>query len=290
MKSRVFLLLLITAFTVRAEVSISIPSFSNTDSAAADVYETDSLSPLVHTEYQNDSLWFTGRSLPYYSDVQQTVSHSSNTATLLVLILLLLLITYLKSFFGNDLQELFESVMNKNIAQQIYRSQAGDLTLSSFLLHVNFILVSSMFAQHFLLRQYHPDIFQSIYTILFLIFLFTFFYVLKIVLLKLIGIIFDVKNETGEYIFHFTTICKTLGLTLFPALFVFAFTKDFFSNIVLYVCLTMISFFFLMLIFRGLSTAKKIVYRNFYHFIIYVCVVEASLMFLFFKLLTKTIK
>lgn len=253
------------------------------------IYNIDTLLSQHYSAMLRDSNWLLRADKTYQSDVQQTANAVQNSPVIILLILLLVTITYLKIAYGKDLEELFQSIINQNISQQIFRAQSGDFNLSSVILHANFIVVAALFTQFVLVEQLHQSGFKKFSAILFLIFLFTLFYLGKIFLLKLLGVIFEMKSETDEYIFHFTTICKTLGLTLFPALFVFAFTQIIFSKWIMIVSTIMMVAFFLLLLFRGLSTARKFLYTNIYHFIIYVCVVEISMMFLFFKLLTKTI-
>lgn len=283
----IFLLFFVLAVSAQPDTT-AFPSTSMADSTQM-VNSLDTASIQFYAALINDSLWWRGSGQEYQSDVQQVMNPQKSSLIIILLLAGLAAITYLKIAYGKDLEELFQSVLNKNIAQQIFRAQSGELTLSSMVLHLNFILVFALFLQFTLVERWHPNSFQDFSVTLFLIFLFTLFYVSKLLVLKLIGVIFEVKNETDEYIFHFTTICKTLGLTMFPALFVLNFTQKYLTGTGEIFSLIIFFAFFLLLLYRGLSTARKFLYRNIYHFIIYVCVVEISMMFLFFKLLTKTI-
>jgi hypothetical protein len=226
---------------------------------------------------------------PVINDIQQYKSTTRNVFVFIILMVMLGVLTYIKTAFGKDLQEMLQSVYDKNLSQQIFRTQTREITFSSALLSVNFILMSALFVQFFLIKYYHATTLENISGIFFLIFLFTLFYVGKLILLQLIGVLFEVKQECDEYAFIFTSFSKTLGLTLIPALFVFYCAQEKFSNFIFIITVFVCAFFFLLLVWRGLSTAYKLMYRSLYHFFIYVCLVEISPIFLLFKLLTKTI-
>jgi len=248
----------------------------------------DSFNKVV-TASNYTSPFFTVSNKPVVNDIQQYVRPHSNAYVFMVLVVLLLILTYVKTAFGNDLQDMLQSFINRNMAQQVFRMQPNELTFSSLLLHVNFILVLSLYLRFFLVRYYHVSTLESFSSILFLIFLFTFFYLTKLIALKLIGYVFELNEVCDEYIFNFTTVCKTLGLTLIPALFIFYTAPEKFFNFVFVTSLILVLAFAVSFIWRGLSTAYKLLYRSVYHFFIYVCVVEVSLIFLLFKLLTKTV-
>ena len=63
---------------------------------------------------------------------------------------------------SDDLEEIFRSIFNGNIAQQIFRTQTREITFSSVLLSVNFILMSALFVQFFLIKYYHATTLENI--------------------------------------------------------------------------------------------------------------------------------
>lgn len=270
------------------------------DSSAANVLRTDSIK---REKAISDSLTFAGN-LPLINykspllntdkriavmDVQQYLRKKNNTIVFLVMLLLLLVITYVRIAFGNELTEMLMSVVNKNAATQLLRSQSGELSVASLLLHINFVFVMSLYVRFILVHYFNISSLENFSAILFLNFLFTFFYASKIVMMKLLGNVIELTNECNEYIFNFTTTCKTLGLTLIPALFVFYTAEKIIFDFVFVISIIICSFFALMFVWRGLSTSAKLLYRSVYHFFLYVWVIEISPIFLIFKLLTKTV-
>lgn len=222
-------------------------------------------------------------------DVQQMNHRESNTVGLFILFFLLALLTYVKTAFGKDLEEMLQSFANRNIAMQFFRTRTEELTFSSFLLQVNFIVVLSLYMHFFLLRHYLTDTLQTAPSIFFLIILFTLFYLIKIITIRVLGEVFEAQEISDEYIFNFSIVCKTLGLTLIPALFIFYVAPEKYFDFIFAVTLLMIFGFIVLFVLRGLSTGYKMMYKSVYHFFLYVCVVEISPIFLLFKLLTKTV-
>jgi hypothetical protein len=238
-------------------------------------------------EHKSPILQVAGKTV--VNDVQQLAHNSSNGTVFLLLALLLVVLTYIKTAFNKDVEEMLQSFINRNMAMQLFRTQTNELSFSSALLHINFIVVMSMYVRFVFVHYFNVTSLESFSSILFLVFLFTFFYLSKVVVVKLLSTTFEVSEIGNEYIYHFSIVCKTLGLALLPALFVFYVAPSFVFNFVFVFTNAVIVVFALVFILRGLSTGYKLMYRSVYHFIIYVCVVEISSIFLVFKLLTKTV-
>lgn len=238
---------------------------------------------------QHNTLLFTASGKEVVFDVQQLANNSNNGTVFFLLVLLLVALTYVKTAFNKDLEEMLESFVNRNIAMQLFRTQTNELTFSSALLHINFVVVLSMYVRFVFVHYFHVTSLENISSILFLIFLFTFFYLFKIVAVKLLSNVFEVSETGNEYVYHFSIVCKTLGLALLPALFVFYVAPSFVFNFVFVIAIAIIVLFSIVFVLRGLSTGYKLMYRSVYHFFIYVCLVEISPIFLLFKLLTKTV-
>jgi hypothetical protein len=226
---------------------------------------------------------------PVVIDIQQLQSSDESPIVFFLLMVMLGVLTYVKIAFGKEVEELLQSFGNSNIAQQIFRSQSGEISFSSFLLHANFIVAISLYVQFILVNYFHVIALKRFSSIVALIFLFTFFYVGKLIVLKFIGVVFEVQEECNEYAFDYSTQCKIVGLTLIPALFIFHTTQEKFFNLIFIFSIFIAAAVAIIFVWRGLSTGIKFMYKSAYHFFIYVCVVEISSIFLLFKLLTKTI-
>lgn len=223
------------------------------------------------------------------NDIEQMHQSEKSIWVFVLLVIMLAALTYLKTAFGKDIEELVQSVTNNNLAQQIFRTQSKEISFSTVVLNVNFIVVMSLYVRFVLVHYYHVSTPENFYAILFMNILFTFFYLGKIAVVRIIGVLFEAGDACEEYIFNFTIVCKTIGLTLLPALFIFYTAPVRFFNFVFIITVLIFACMLALLVWRGLSTVYKLLYRSVYHFFIYVCVVEISMIFLLFKLLTKTI-
>ena len=223
------------------------------------------------------------------NDIEQYNAPRRNATVLVLLIIMLAALTYLKTAFNKDLEDLLQSVVNRNISQQIFRTQSKEISFSSIVLNFNFTIAISLYARFVLIKYFHVSSLENFSAILIFIFLFTFFYLAKIIVVKFIGEMFDARDVCDEYIFNFTIICKSLGLALLPALFIFYTAPERFFDFIFIATVFISAMLLLIFIWRGLSTGYKLMYTSVYHFFIYVCVVEVSPIFLLFKLLTKTI-
>src|SRR4051812_23070550 len=149
---------------------------------------------------------------PTALDIQQLKLSSGNAFAFFLLMVMLIILTYVKIAFGKEVEELFQSFTNSNLALQIFRTQSSEISFSSFLLHANFIVAISLYVQFLLVNYFRVTVIKSFYSTLALIFLFTFFYLSKLIALKFIGAVFQVKDECNEYAFDFSTQCKMVGL------------------------------------------------------------------------------
>jgi len=282
-----FLFTLTTAGITHAQI--------DTLQIVSDTLHTDTLQLLDETALQNIHAVVVHQSpllnkeLPHSYDIQQMHNNHDSGVVFFFLLFLLFIIAYLKTAFSNEVDELFQSMWNSNMANQIFRSMVDEWTISSVLLLSNFMIVAALFTRYAVISFTHTTHLDSLYSIAFLIFLFTFFYAAKVLFMNLLGWTFEMSDITSQYNFHLASTCKTLGLALLPTLFVFYASGEKYSTYIIIIALLIIAVFLLLLITRWLSTSIKLLYKSVYHFFLYVCVGEIATLFLFLKLFTKTI-
>ena len=284
-----FLFFILCPVCTFAQVEDTLIASAVTDSAHATVDSIDSNTINKYLWLDSTQSFLLSGNKPVVNDIEQTNTAAKNVYVFALLIIMLAALTYLKTAFGKDLDDLLQSVVNQNLAQQVFRTQSKEISFSTAVLNLNFIVVMSLYVRFILVKYFHVSSLENFSSILFMIFLFTFFYLGKIAMVKAIGALFEVSDACDEYIFNFTTVCKTLGLALLPALFIFYTAPQKFFNFVFIITVLIFAGMLILFVWRGLSTASKLLYRSLYHFFIYVCVVEISTIFLLFKLLTKTI-
>jgi len=270
----------------------SLPTFNDSISLS----QTDSLREIIidtlavkkNAAFANLISSFTENKIATKFDIEQERLTENNAWVFYFLVVILITLTTLRLAFSKDFEELFLSFRNANISSQLFRTKKDDISISSFLLQLIFIITISIFVRYAVLHFYPHSALQNNFSIIILIFLFTFFVVAKIILLKLIGYIFEINSFTDEYIFNFTTITKVLGISMIPLLFMFYSSTEKYFNFIYITAIVIVCICVVMLIVRGLSTTYKLMYRSVYHFLLYICIAEILTVFLFIKLLTKT--
>ncbi len=256
---RIFLLFLFFilpfACSIAAQPVDSIMQQSNDDSLLA----ADSALLLKYSSTVSGKSLLLEENKKTENDIQQYHVPGHNAAVIFLLVMLLGVITYLKIAFSKDLEDLLQAIVNRNISQQIFRTQSKETSFSSVVLHINFIIVITLYVQFILIKYFNVLSLENFYAILILFFfIFTFFYLSKIIVVRFIGVLFETQNECDEYIFNLTIACKTLGLALLPALFIFYTAPVRFFNFVLIITIFIAAALIGIFIWRGLSTAYKL--------------------------------
>ena len=291
MRAIIFLLLFsLPIFTAYAEALDAIVSAPDTiaavDSAEVIVIDTAALQKAIGIASYTSS--FDQDAKQKWYDIEQERKAKNDAWIFYILVTLLVVLTTLKLAFSNDFNDLFRAFVNSNIASQIVRTSKEDITLSSFLMNGIFVVTISVYARFILLHFYPYSVLQNNFSIVALIFLFTFFFVAKFALLRFIGNIFDIASYIDEYLFNLSAIVRTIGISMIPILFMLYASSEKYFIFIFIASLLVLSIGAVMIAIRGLSTSYKLMYSSVYHFLIYICVGEILPIFLFFKLLTKT--
>jgi len=257
------------------------------DSADKAVIDTAAIGRSARSAFYNSAITSGGK--PTWYDIEQQRKGKNDAWIFFVLLQLLVILTILKLAFHNDFENLYRVFTNGNIASQIGRTAKDDITLSSVLMSTIFITTMSVFTRFVLLHFYPYSVLQNNFSIVILIILFTFFSIAKYVMLKYIGNIFDIVPIVDEYIFNLSAITRTIGISMIPILFMMYASSEKYFNLIFILSLIILCAGAVMIVIRGLSTSYKLMYSSMYHFLIYICVGEILPVFLFIKLLTKTV-
>jgi len=276
---------------MHAQDSLSVAGIDSTvaavDSIAPVEIDTAAMYASSHSAFINSPL--VDGSKPKWFDIEQQHKAKNDAWIFFILLQLLILLVILKLAFHNDFDNLFKVFANSNIASQIGRTQKDDLTLSSVLMSMIFITAMSVFTRFVLLHFYPYSVLQNNFSIVILIILFTFFSIAKYVLLQYIGNIFEITATVDEYLFNLAAITRTIGISMIPILFMLYASSEKYFNFILIISIIILIIGLVMVVIRGLSTSYKLMYSSMYHFLIYICCGEILPVFLFIKLLTKTV-
>lgn len=231
--------------------------------------------------------WVTSGAKTTKNDFELLRPHPSSVLVFLWIIVALFLLVIIRLMYKRDVQELFQSLINKQLASQINRSKG--LSISNFSLMLLLIAVVNVSVMTmFTLLYFYGE--MNHYTIQFfikLIFLFTFFLVLKVLVVNTLGFLFEEEEAAESYVNDLMMIVKVLGIAVFPTVLMIYVASQSDTYMFVYLFLVIVISNVLIFVWRGLSTSIQMMYKSVYHFLLYVCTVEVLSVFLLIKLLTK---
>ena len=203
------------------------------------------------------------------------------------IVVALFLFVIIRLLYNRDFQELFQSLMNKQLATQINRNKGTSMSNFSLMLLLIAVVNLSVMTMYTLLYFYGEMNHYTIQFFIKLIFLFTFFLVLKVLVVNTLGFLFEEEEAAEGYVNDFMMIVKVLGIAVFPTVLMIYVASQSDTYIFVYLFLVIVILNVLIFVWRGLFTSIQMMYKSVYHFLLYVCTVEILSVFLLIKLLTK---
>lgn len=272
---------IVSVFSLSAQIQDSIPSDS---SITQSTYELDtSKFEQYRDASQYSSQYIRDENKAMKCSIQLYNSKQPNTVYLIWILISLSLFFLTRLFFAREIQFYFSKLtfFNFDLSVKIKSSEV----ISIFdILFLFFSVVNISFVTNKIF-QFHYHFYLN--DVLLLIFLFTFFLVLKSLIVITLGVIVDEYELALHYVTSFFTSIQTIGISMFPVVMYIAvsnFTNVFYLKIYLLSIVLLVLLYF---IFRWLSTMIFLMYKSLYHFLLYICTCEILVVFLFIKLLTK---
>jgi hypothetical protein len=206
------------------------------------------------------------------------------------LIGLLLFFSMIRLGFDKYLQNLLTLFFRVTMRQQQLREQLLGAPLPSLLLNFLFVLNMGMYLafvaedNQFLERMNFWV--KSLYGML----LVTAIYLVKFVVLKILGWIFNATNATDTYTFVVFLVNKMIGIFLLPLIVVMSFASPALLSVLLVVSYVMLGGFFIyrfLIAFRPIRNEIKV---NRFHFFLYLCAFEIAPLMLIYKVLLNFVE
>jgi len=191
----------------------------------------------------------------------------------------------IKVVFGKYLSNLFSLYFRVSMRQQQIREQVLQAPLPSLLMNALYIIVVGLYGT-FLTRFYHLAE-KTDFGILFLNFaaLLCIIYLVKFLLLKSLGWIFNIQRATDTYIFIVFLTNKILAIFLLPFLIMLSFSATLLNEIAVTLSLVMIIMFFLYRFIASYAPIRKEIKMNVFHFFLYICAFEIAPLLLIYRML-----
>lgn len=198
---------------------------------------------------------------------------------------LVLFFTIVKLAFGKYLSNLFTLFFRVTMRQQQLRDQLLQTPIASFFLNLVFILSAGVYLAFLAIHFRLTPGWDFWTTALWCTASVAGIYIGKMILLKLVGWIFNISNATDTYVFIVFLVNKMIGIFLLPFLFLLAFPDPLIYPIALTLSIIMVLLLFgyrFIISYRPLRSEIKL---GKFQFFIYLCAFEVAPLLLIYKVL-----
>jgi hypothetical protein len=202
-----------------------------------------------------------------------------------LLILMLFYFAVVKLFFGKYLANLLTLFFRASMRQQQLREQVLQSPFPSLLLNNLFVISAGLYGA-FLLRFYrfgNPDDFWIYF--LYCVVVLAVLYLLKYLIIKTTGWIFNISRTAETYLFVVFMTNKIIGIFLLPFLVLISFSGHIISEIAITLSIIMIGVFYVYRFLGSYSILHKEIKISGLHFILYLCAFEIAPLLLIYKVL-----
>jgi len=206
----------------------------------------------------------------------------SNDWFTVFLILGLVFITFCKYLFASRFKD-FVTVIGNSKYMKIYTRDQKFIDGFDALLFLNLIISVSIFLYVVYASFVSPSEFDP--TQFFkLIFGIGVLFLIKVLLERLIGSVFEIDSLIDSYLFQKTTYKNYTGLILLPinCLLIYAITP---TKPILYICFSLIILINLLGFISSFKNHQKLLLNNLFYFILYLCALEIGPYLILYKLI-----
>lgn len=187
--------------------------------------------------------------------------------------------------FRKYMSNLFSVFFGVSLKQKQIREQLLISPLPSLLLNIFFVIAGGIYIS-FLFDYYQFDVAPNRwYLILYCTIALVLIYIGKLLMLKLMGWIFNISGATDTYIFVVFMVNKILGIFLAPFLMLLTFSSPGIVSVFTVLSFAMITILFAYRYIIAYSPVQKEIKVNRFHFILYLCAFEIIPLLLIYKVL-----
>jgi hypothetical protein len=228
--------------------------------------------------------WF--KFLAPYHSVFASERHPVYKDTLFYLLSgLLLFFAVVKLFFYKYVSNMLSLAFRGALRQKQLREQLLQAPLPSLLLNIFFVLVGGLYILFLLYYYGTAPNFNFWLTLLYSVLLVAIVYLVKFMVLKVTGWIFNMREAADTYIFIVFLVNKLLAIFLLPLLIVMAFSLTSWSSVLITLSYVMVGLFFCYRYILSFAPVRREVKVSQFHFFMYLCAFEIIPLLLIYKLL-----
>ena len=202
-----------------------------------------------------------------------------------VIVGMMVMLTLIFFLLRMVIRKSWEGFLNPNILSQMHRERSLSLQMPFLILYGFFIINAGIFAL-VLCKYFNIQIANTNgKSLLICIGGIGSFFILRHIVLSLLGYIFPVDKEASTYSFTITVFNIILGLLLVPMILFGVYAPSSMVSTLLPFFLILIGLVYLYLNLRGLLIANRYVFLHKFHFLLYICTVEIAPVMIVVKLL-----
>ena len=206
-----------------------------------------------------------------------------------IILFIVMLFMWIKIFYNKYFTLLFNSLLNYQISLKLLREKSVLTKRVSFALNLIYIIVLALFILKFLeFYQIKLFKFNNFELLLVLINMIILLSVARILILNIIGFLFNSNNIFNEYIHNNYIINKNLGLFLFPLVFIQVYMSEKLTVVFIIAGIILIFLSYILRLYRGFQIIiKKDIFL--FYLILYLCTLEILPLLLGYKLFKSLI-
>jgi len=200
------------------------------------------------------------------------------------LIVLFLLVAWIRVFYNKVLKLSIRSVFNSLIANRLFRERNSLTLWGGFMLNVLFFLVGGFFTYLVLVYfGYSAGGYSGFLGFIFVTAALLLVYIVKFLIVKLVGTIFQENSGASEYLHSVFIFNKTFALFILPLVVAIPYVPEPGKEIIIKAGLVLLALLYLSRIFRGIRIGIKI-NLSIYYMILYLCSLEFFPLLILYKL------
>ncbi|MEO5681189.1 MAG: DUF4271 domain-containing protein [Chitinophagaceae bacterium] len=214
-------------------------------------------------------------------------SPAGQEALFYILAGLLFFFALVKLLFNKYVSNLLGLVFRGSLRQKQIREQLLQTPLPSLFLNIFFVIVAGLYI-FFLLQHYNTAPVNGFWLLLlYCIVAVGLVYLVKFLILKFTGWIFNIRDAADTYIFIVFLVNKLLAIFLLPLLIVMSFSMASWANVLLTLSYVMIGAFFTYRYIVSFAPVRREVKVSQFHFFMYLCAFEIIPLLLIYKVLLR---
>jgi len=200
---------------------------------------------------------------------------------------LLFFFALVKLLFNRYVTNLLGLVFRGSLRQKQIREQLLQTPLPSLFLNIFFVVVAGLYI-FFLLKNNNIAPHTSFWLLLlYCVVTVGLVYLVKFMILKLTGWIFNMRDAADTYIFIVFLVNKLLAIFLLPLLIVIAFSLPSWSAVLITLSYIMVVMFFAYRYIVSFAPVRREVKVSQFHFFMYLCAFEIIPLLLIYKVLLR---